>query len=119
MVTATSSPAVISSMSQLADTYKGKKVFLTGHTGFKGSWLLYWLHLLGAEIRGYALAPDSTPSLFELLDGEQLGDSIIADLNDRATLEKELIISLGPKSSAPKRPLGCTAVTVQRYPCCL
>jgi CDP-glucose 4,6-dehydratase len=91
MVTATSSPAVISSMSQLADTYKGKKVFLTGHTGFKGSWLLYWLHLLGAEIRGYALAPDSTPSLFELLDGEQLGDSIIADLNDRATLEKAVL----------------------------
>lgn len=79
------------SMSQLAATYGGKKVFLTGHTGFKGSWLLYWLHLLGAEVKGYALAPDSNPSLFELLGGEQLGESVIADLNDRATLEKAVL----------------------------
>ena len=40
----------------LQSTYKGKKVFLTGHTGFKGSWMLYWLHQLGAEIKGYAFS---------------------------------------------------------------
>lgn len=78
-------------MEQLRATYAGKKVFLTGHTGFKGSWLLYWLHLLNAEVKGYALAPESTPSLFELLKGDQLSESVIADLNDRVTLEKALL----------------------------
>jgi CDP-glucose 4,6-dehydratase len=75
----------------LRSTYAGKKVFLTGHTGFKGSWLLYWLHLLGAEVKGYALAPDSEPSLYKLLAGDSLCQSVIADLNDRATLEQELL----------------------------
>lgn len=78
-------------LAQLGATYAGKKVFLTGHTGFKGSWLLYWLHLLGATVKGYALLPDSNPSLFELLGGEQLGESVLADLNDRTRLEKELL----------------------------
>ena len=72
-------------------TYAGKKVFLTGHTGFKGAWLLYWLHLLGAEVQGYALAPDSEPSLYQLLNGDELCESVIADLNDRATLEAALL----------------------------
>jgi CDP-glucose 4,6-dehydratase len=59
-----------------------QRVFLTGHTGFKGGWLAVWLHMLGAEIFGYALAPDTTPALFEkariggLLHGE------IADIDD-------------------------------------
>jgi CDP-glucose 4,6-dehydratase len=75
----------------LRDTYKGKKVFLTGHTGFKGTWLLYWLHLLGAEVKGYALAPDSEPSLYQLINGDSLCESVIADLNERATLEEALL----------------------------
>jgi CDP-glucose 4,6-dehydratase len=75
----------------LHDTYKGKKVFLTGHTGFKGTWLLYWLHLLGAEVKGYALAPDSEPSLYQLIKGDSLCESVIADLNERATLEEALL----------------------------
>ena len=78
-------------MASLRATYVGKKVFLTGHTGFKGGWLLYWLHLLGAEVKGYALAPESSPSLFELLHGDALCESVIADLNDRATLEQALL----------------------------
>lgn len=48
--------------------YKGKKVFLTGHTGFKGSWLALWLTQLGAEVCGYSLSPNTTPSLFNELD---------------------------------------------------
>jgi CDP-glucose 4,6-dehydratase len=91
MVVATSSLSADLSMEQLRATYAGKKVFLTGHTGFKGSWLLYWLHLLEAEVKGYALAPDSSPSLFELLGGDTLCESVIADLNDRATLEQALL----------------------------
>ncbi len=47
--------------------YKNKKVFITGITGFKGSWLAYWLHRLGADVTGYALAPNTDPSHFKLL----------------------------------------------------
>ncbi|MDB5233177.1 MAG: CDP-glucose 4,6-dehydratase [Hymenobacter sp.] len=75
----------------LRETYAGKKVFLTGHTGFKGAWLLAWLHQLGAQVRGYALAPETTPNLYELMDGSALCDSIIADLNDRPALEQALL----------------------------
>lgn len=48
--------------------WSGKNVFLTGHTGFKGSWLTLWLKELGANVTGYALPPATTPSIFELLD---------------------------------------------------
>lgn len=47
--------------------YKGRKVLLTGHTGFKGSWLAYWLHELGAEVTGFSLDIPSVPNHFELL----------------------------------------------------
>ena len=47
-----------------AQFWQGKKVFLTGHTGFKGSWLSLWLAKLGAEVHGYALEPDTSPNLF-------------------------------------------------------
>jgi CDP-glucose 4,6-dehydratase len=86
----TVSPAGLA-MTQFRAVYGNKKVFLTGHTGFKGSWLLYWLHLLGASVKGYALPPDSQPSLFDLLHGEQLCESVFGDLNDRASLEKALL----------------------------
>src|SRR5215469_15434430 len=45
--------------------WRGKKVFLTGHTGFKGGWLSLWLQMLGAEVAGYALEPPTSPNLFE------------------------------------------------------
>jgi CDP-glucose 4,6-dehydratase len=45
--------------------WRGRRVFLTGHTGFKGSWMALWLQSMGAEVHGYALAPPTTPSLFE------------------------------------------------------
>jgi len=50
------------------DIYKGKKVLLTGHTGFKGSWLTLWLKSLGADVLGYSLEPETTPSMFEELN---------------------------------------------------
>lgn len=50
---------------KLRDFYKGKRVLVTGHTGFKGSWLLCWLNKLGAQVKGYALPPDTDQSLFE------------------------------------------------------
>lgn len=51
----------------LTEFYKGKKVLVTGHTGFKGAWLCYWLELLGAEVTGYALPPTTSPNLHSLL----------------------------------------------------
>ncbi len=49
------------------DTYRGKRVLLTGHTGFKGSWLALWLHVLGAEVIGISLPPETTPNHWNLL----------------------------------------------------
>jgi CDP-glucose 4,6-dehydratase len=76
---------------QLKKTYQGKKVFVTGHTGFKGSWLLKILSLLGAEIKGYALEPQTPADLYCLLKGETLCESVIADLRNRNQLTKEVL----------------------------
>ena len=76
---------------QLENTYKGKKIFLTGHTGFKGAWLLKTLSLLGAEIKGYALEPQTSNDLFYLLEGEKICDNVIADLRDKKKLESEIV----------------------------
>lgn len=62
--------------------WSGKKVFLTGHTGFKGSWLSLWLREVGAEVTGYALQPPTTPSLFEEADVGSGMRSIVADIRD-------------------------------------
>lgn len=75
--------------------WKGKKVFITGHTGFKGSWLCVWLHHLGAEVTGYGLDPATDPSLFELARVDKLVHSMIADVRDGARLAAAL------KAAAP------------------
>ncbi|MFH1096130.1 MAG: CDP-glucose 4,6-dehydratase [Candidatus Desantisbacteria bacterium] len=72
------------------DFWKNKKVFITGHTGFKGSWLCLWLHSLGAEVAGYALNPPTNPSLFELCQVDKLVKSIIADVRDIDLLSKSM-----------------------------
>ena len=71
--------------------WEGKKVFLTGHTGFKGSWLSLWLQSMGATVKGYALNPPTTPSLFlEANVGDNM-DSEIGDIRDLADLKKSMI----------------------------
>jgi CDP-glucose 4,6-dehydratase len=75
----------------LKECYKGKKVFLTGHTGFKGSWLLKVLEILGAEVKGYALAPQTKDDLYNLIEGDKICDSVIADLRDRTTLTNSIL----------------------------
>jgi len=70
--------------------WKNKRVFLTGQTGFKGSWLSLWLAQLGAEVTGYALEPPTTPSLFQLCRVENLIKSVTGDIRDFSRLKKTL-----------------------------
>jgi CDP-glucose 4,6-dehydratase len=71
----------------LSPKWKGRRVFLTGHTGFKGGWLALWLHQLGAEVRGYALNPCTDPSLFAVTKLGELVDDVRGDIRDAARLE--------------------------------
>ncbi len=70
--------------------YQEKKVFLTGHTGFKGSWLLLWLHALGAVVKGYSLDPESQ-SLYNKMNGDELCESVIHDIRDAERVKEEII----------------------------
>ncbi len=70
--------------------WRGKRVLLTGQTGFKGSWAAIWLADLGAEVTGLALAPDQHPSLYELAAVDRLARSLIVDLRDLAAIEAAL-----------------------------
>ncbi|MGA6119742.1 CDP-glucose 4,6-dehydratase [Sphingobacterium anhuiense] len=76
---------------QLKETFRDKKVFITGHTGFKGSWMLYILSLIGANIKGYSLESDNTNNLYNVIKGDSLCDSVISDLRDRKRLSEEII----------------------------
>ena len=85
--------------------WSGKKVFVTGHTGFKGSWLALWLHHLGAHVAGYALRPPTTPSLFELARVDKAVNSLEADVCDFDQLQRavsdaqpELVFHLAAQS---------------------
>lgn len=71
--------------------WKGKKVFLTGHTGFKGSWLSLWLQSMGAIVKGYSLAPPSNPSLFVEADVAASMESQIGDIRDLETLKESML----------------------------
>lgn len=70
--------------------WRGKRVFLTGHTGFKGGWTAIWLRMWGAEICGYALPPSTNPSLFEMGEVAHGIQSILADIRDFDRLKKEI-----------------------------
>src|ERR1035437_1795416 len=70
--------------------YAGKKVFVTGHTGFKGSWLCEWLLGLGAEVTGFSLQPPTKPALFDQLGLATRLRHHIGDIRDRAALGRAL-----------------------------
>lgn len=70
--------------------WAGKRVLLTGHTGFKGGWMALWLQSLGAELTGYALPPPTQPSLFDLADVGQGMHSVTGDIRDLAALQATL-----------------------------
>ncbi len=69
--------------------WKGRRVFLTGHTGFKGAWAAAWLARMGAEVTGFAHAPETEPNLWSRLGLKEVR-SVIGDLNDRAALGRAL-----------------------------
>lgn len=73
--------------------WQGKRVLVTGHTGFKGGWLSLWLQQLGADITGYALTPPTNPNLFEVAQVGAGMHSIIADIRDAETLGKEMLLA--------------------------
>lgn len=72
--------------SQFENIYKDKRVLITGHTGFKGSWLALWLTKLGAKVCGYSLSPPTKPNQFELLNLEI--QSVIGDIRNQSLLEQ-------------------------------
>jgi len=112
--------------------WRGKRVLLTGHTGFKGSWLLLWLLELGAEVWGYALEAEAEPNLFRQLSHEFLADTQLsnrfhnhqADLADKDVLvdlvqrcQPQLVFHLAAQSLVRRSyqdPLGTWATNVQR-----
>jgi len=70
--------------------WRGRRVFLTGHTGFKGSWLALWLSRLGAQVRGYALDPWTEPNMFTLAAVGTVIDDVRADVRDYAKIEASM-----------------------------
>jgi CDP-glucose 4,6-dehydratase len=70
--------------------WQGRRVFMTGHTGFKGGWLALWLQRLGAQVTGYSLAPPTQPSLFETAQVGRGMTSIIGDILDLPQLQQAL-----------------------------
>jgi CDP-glucose 4,6-dehydratase len=71
--------------------WKDKKVFITGHTGFKGSWLALWLNKLGAELKGYALPPNTEHSLFDIAGISELIDHQVGDVRNFKKLKKSIL----------------------------
>jgi CDP-glucose 4,6-dehydratase len=93
----------------LTAAFAGRSVFVTGHTGFKGSWLCQWLAELGARVTGYSLAPETAPSLFEVADVENsLERHVIGDIRDRNAVLAAL------RRAAPDVVLHLAARTVVR-----
>ncbi len=75
---------------RLRKEYYGKKVFVTGHTGFKGSWFCSILSILGSKVKGYALAPEHDFDLYNLIKKDTNVESVFADIRDKERLEREI-----------------------------
>jgi CDP-glucose 4,6-dehydratase len=92
-------------VSELAGFYAGKTVLVTGHTGFKGAWLTHWLAMLGARVVGFALPPETSPSLFELAKTASVCTHVEGDVRDLAALraafeahQPEIVLHLAAQS---------------------
>jgi CDP-glucose 4,6-dehydratase len=84
------STQAIDRLSSFADAYRGKRVWVTGHTGFKGAWLCEWLLVLGADVTGYSLPAPTQPALSEQLDLRHRLRHVEADVRDLSTLTRSL-----------------------------
>jgi CDP-glucose 4,6-dehydratase len=82
---------MVTTQTQLKEAYQGKTVLLTGHTGFKGSWLSEWLLMLGARVVGIALPPDTEPALFNQLGLAERLDHNLLDIRDRQALTDKVL----------------------------
>lgn len=83
--------SVVRAMDSLKSFYRNKRIWVTGHTGFKGSWLCLWLESLGAKVAGYALDPEAgRPSLYQMADLPKRMHSIIADIRNAAAVQQTL-----------------------------
>jgi CDP-glucose 4,6-dehydratase len=80
----------------MSDFWAGRRVFLSGHTGFKGGWLALWLHELGAAVTGFADVPPTDPALFELARVAELIDDVRGDVRDRAAVQ-DAVAASGPE----------------------
>jgi CDP-glucose 4,6-dehydratase len=111
------------SLSNLSpDFWHGKRVLLTGHTGFKGGWLALWLQRLGAKVTGISLPPSTTPSLFELARISEGMDSNFCDIRDVdalsamvATARPEIVFHLAAQPlvrASYREPLATVAINV-------
>ncbi len=106
----------------LGNFYRGKRVLVTGHTGFKGGWLTEWLKLLGAQVTGFALPPSTRPNLFDGIALDRGMTSIFGDVRDRKALaevfadhQPEILIHHAGQSSIAKShrdPIETYAVNV-------
>jgi CDP-glucose 4,6-dehydratase len=74
-----------------SEFWKDKRVFISGHTGFKGSWTVLWLKKMGAIIKGYSLAPNTSPSLFEIANVKDGIYSEIGDITDLENLKRSVL----------------------------
>ena len=93
-----------------SDFWRGKRVFVSGHTGFKGGWLCLWLQSMGAEVHGYALQPPTEPNFFTLASLEDgMASSTIADIRDYDTLLTAI------KEARPEIVLHLAAQPLVRY----
>ena len=79
---------IVGRLMNIFDFYKGKKIFVTGHTGFKGSWLCKILLMADADVTGYSLSPETEPNLFDMAEIEGEMTSIIGDVRDYESLKK-------------------------------
>jgi len=103
--------------------WHGKRVLLTGHTGFKGTWMALWLHRLGAQVTGISLPPATTPNLFNLVNVQTITDSHFCDIRDATALaavfkkaQPEIVFHLAAQAlvrASYRDPLTTFAINIQ------